>query len=139
MSSRTRSLGSIQIFGEGKERRKTSCTLQSFLFSLCQKPVACIVWAGNVTRKMVAGFLFFFFFLTTKTQSWWWQKSRRSQFLKLNYGIWYSQMHVGYSLKSFKIRVTISFLTGDWFYHMWWKGHPYVSKVITWEGMGRLR
>lgn len=56
---RTCPLENVQIFGEEKERRKTSCTLQSFFFTLCQKPVVCTVWAGNVTRKILAGFHFF--------------------------------------------------------------------------------
>lgn len=65
-SSRTRPLDmlcqSIQIFVEGKKRRKTRYTLQVFLFPPCQKPVVFIVWAGNVTRKSwMFGIVFMFF------------------------------------------------------------------------------
>lgn len=69
------------------ERLATPC--KTFLFFLHREPVVLGVWAGNLLGHagILAGLHFLVWVLTSKTQGW--QKSRRSQFLKLNCEIWY--------------------------------------------------
>lgn len=111
MSSRTGPLEDLQIFVEGKKRRKTSCTLQAFLFPLCQKPVAFIVWADSVTRKSWAFGMFSFFFLDHCNQGWWWLKSTRFPLLKPKCEIWFFHIYMSYTLSYFKWDICLSYVS----------------------------
>ena len=164
MSSRTGPLEDLQIFVEGKKRRKTSRTSQAFLFPLCQNPVAFIVWADSVTKKSwTFGMFSFFFFLDRCNQGWWWLKSTRFPLLKPKCEVWYFYIYMSYTLSYFKwdicssyisyIRYTIYFLylciyiiIGTSFYHtskvifiLFIKSHLYTYRAMTLERMERLR
>ena len=169
MSSRTGPLEDLQIFVEGKKRRKTSCTSQAFLFPLCQKPVAFIVWADSVTRKSwTFGMFSFFFFLTTATKVvdgsspqdfHFWSQSVKSGTFTFTWVIlsvilsdvchiyhisdtpYISYIYVCVYIYIYISyrQVTIYILIGTCFYHTWWKSHLYAYRAVTLERRERLK